>query len=135
MSASMDFDPVQLYNEAKAEAFSDNRERRDSRDSSIRRQREAQPPPSSFIFPFQSHPGNPDPGMSMPRYGYSSRGSSIESLSASPPTSPRSTSNVNQIFRNSVGAALSEPPATAIPRNASISSFRAPFLSPASRTS
>ncbi|EAU86691.2 glucan 1,3-beta-glucosidase [Coprinopsis cinerea okayama7 len=38
----------------------------------------ARPPPSSFAFPFQAYPGNPDPGMSIP--GYTRRRSSLDSL-------------------------------------------------------
>lgn len=42
------------------------------------------PPPSSFAFPFQAYPGNPDPGLSIP--GISRRRSSLDSTAA-PPTS------------------------------------------------
>ncbi|KAH6904287.1 glucan 1,3-beta-glucosidase [Coprinopsis sp. MPI-PUGE-AT-0042] len=41
----------------------------------------ARPPPSSFAFPFQAYPGNPDPGLSIPGYSSSRRRSSLDSLS------------------------------------------------------
>lgn len=44
------------------------------------------PPPSAFAFPFQSHPGNPDPGMSIPGVA---RRASFDSFKSR----PRSTSS------------------------------------------
>ncbi|KAL0959390.1 hypothetical protein HGRIS_014639 [Hohenbuehelia grisea] len=170
----------------------------------------SRPPPSSFTFPFQAYPGNPDPGTNVP--GSYSRRSSIssESLqnhfarpvapfmadhprSSSPASGSGSgspsgsspgavaapagvASSASSIYRQSVGAAISSstalphqspvhsfPPSPivgntnsgiystmdslprasyagtdgfgAIPRNGSTHSFRAPFLSPASRPS
>src|ERR1700761_2922971 len=40
------------------------------------------PPPSSYTYPFQAYPGNPDPGTPLPSNGYTySRRWSLESLS------------------------------------------------------
>ncbi|KAG9311353.1 concanavalin A-like lectin/glucanase [Chiua virens] len=122
-------------------------------------------PPSSFTFPFQAYPGNPDP---LP--GRISRKSSADSIrmlsrSTAPTRSPRIKqlgdaagaeglplpqppflSNSNAPYRTSTGSAsnstlyrasaaagINDPPA--IPRVSSASTFRAPFLSPASRPS
>ncbi|KAK7062554.1 hypothetical protein VNI00_000042 [Paramarasmius palmivorus] len=109
---------------------------------------DSRPPPSAFPFPFQSYAGNPDPGMPIP--GISSKRSSMESISAvrrhseelarpQPPfmaatqesaPSGSGSSTPNSIYRNSVGHNTSSM--TNIPRNNS-ATFRAPFLSPASR--
>lgn len=111
------------------------------------------PPPSSFVFPFQAYPGNPDPGTSIP--GVSRRRSSVSSdYHALSPYSPSTAdlerpyapfmaegSSSNSLYRNSAAANLSlgEQSATAgsahssIPRTTSNHSFRTPFLSPASR--
>ncbi|EIN05529.1 concanavalin A-like lectin/glucanase, partial [Punctularia strigosozonata HHB-11173 SS5] len=169
-------------------------------------------PPSAYPFPFQSHPGNPDPGMHVP--GYPSRRSSTESLrmratssdgghgsiisnqnfnplspsaaatgvaypsangapggygqlqqnaseadlgdslsrpyapfmtgppngspSNSRPSSIHSASgNGTAVYRNSAAAAFSSPQLAegggSLPRTGSVQTFRAPFLSPASR--
>ncbi|KAJ8073522.1 hypothetical protein PM082_011798 [Marasmius tenuissimus] len=119
----------------------------------------SKPPPSSFpSFPFQSHPGNPDPGTPVP--GISSRRSSYEYLSqdssrrhsfdAQPPAAPymaqsdqghagSGASTPNSIYRASAGHQLSSSASVtnlASPNAArSSASFRAPFLSPASRPS
>lgn len=127
----MDFDPASLYH-----TESSSGDVRTERKEPGRKHRDLYPPPSSF--PFQAYPGNPDPGLPMPRLSYASRRSSVDSLhSPSLYSIPRNPNpNVNQIFRSSVGAALSDSQSpAAIPRNASTSSFRPPFLSPASRTS
>ncbi|KAL0574640.1 hypothetical protein V5O48_007336 [Marasmius crinis-equi] len=114
----------------------------------------SRPPPSSFpSFPFQSYPGNPDPGTPIP--GISSRRSSLEYLSqetsqrqsfdASPPSAPfmsqsdqghssNGPSSPNPVYRNSFGHPLSSASTSNLP-SASTRSFRAPFLSPASRPS
>ncbi|KAH9479117.1 Beta-1,3-glucan-binding protein [Psilocybe cubensis] len=150
----------------------------------------SKPPPSSFAFPFQAYPGNPDPGLSIP--GLSRRRSSLDSATmsgllpashtygddgvgsgsgsfprqgsltdlrkpfapfmagsgAATPTSeggggnasssslPRSSSS-NSLYKQSaaapIAAATSGATVGAIPRNASVHSFRAPFLAPSSR--
>ncbi|KAF7377723.1 Glycoside hydrolase family 16 protein [Mycena sanguinolenta] len=127
------------------------------------------PPPSSFQFPFQSHPGNPDP---LPRR----RSGSFESLTsggdhrnasdtshdigAAPLRSDSTASlaampspNPNSVYRNSAAASMLTPSASQTALNAAYASghagaapmpmyelprtasqtFRAPFLSPASR--
>ncbi|KAF4610231.1 hypothetical protein D9613_010576 [Agrocybe pediades] len=132
------------------------------------------PPPSSFAFPFQAYPGNPDPGTHIP--GMSRRRSSLDSVNQVDSTGhesdtmyhplshtgsmtdlrrpvapfmansgagdstgslPRSSSS-NSIYKQSAAANLhaggtSIEQQSSIPRNASVHSFRAPFLSPASR--
>lgn len=123
-------------------------------------------PPSSFAFPFQAYPGNPDPGLSIP--GVSRRRSSLDST-AVPPTidlkdeafgpGPRSGSlqdlrrpyvpfmgvngtlshspSTNSFYKNSPAGKLTDSPGIGgpLPRISSTHSFRAPFLSPASRPS
>lgn len=42
------------------------------------RERGHKPPPSSFAFPFQAYPGNPDPGTHVPGAGPTSRRSSLD---------------------------------------------------------
>lgn len=116
------------------------------------------PPPSSFTFPFQAYPGNPDPGMSIPgvrRRPQSNQNSDDESLCTSPghardrtsiemsPPNPpfRSASSPALAYKGSAAANMNATPATAaaidssprIPRSSSSQNFRAPFLSPASR--
>ncbi|KAF7297158.1 Glycoside hydrolase family 16 protein [Mycena indigotica] len=113
------------------------------------------PPPSSYQFPFQSHPGNPDP---LPRR----RSGSFESLPSPPtrqmsddehdlPLQPpqasfmsRSASNTSlngsptgsTIFRSSAAAGMSTPGSAApVTPGTPSQTFRAPFLSPASRPS
>nr|GAT50240.1 glycoside hydrolase family 16 protein [Mycena chlorophos] len=113
------------------------------------------PPPSSFQFPFQAHPGNPDPLPARRRSG------SLESLTSpvprqmsddshdaplQPPQASfmamsRSTSNTSlngspngsTIFRSSAAAAMAAgvPSAPGTPPP----TFRAPFLAPSSRPS
>ncbi|KAJ7591525.1 concanavalin A-like lectin/glucanase domain-containing protein [Mycena floridula] len=136
----MEFDPNSLYSESdnshsqhghrdsltgpKPEFASSPRHDSFGSTNSLRG---ARPPPSSFQYPFQAYPGNPDP--LLPRQ--SSRRSSIESIRS--PTSPI----VNNVFRNSVGTG-SDPQvhlSEGLPRTTSVTSFRAPFLSPASRAS
>jgi len=61
----------------------------------------SRPPPSSFVFPFQNHVGNPDPGLSMPRaYSTPSRRSSTESVGnvANAPRSPQSAQHGHGFF-------------------------------------
>lgn len=111
-------------------------------------------PPSSFAFPFLSHPGNPDPlpPRSLRR---SSEESSFERPSSSQgfgdndalptpyapfmgpaagtPPSPAST--LSHVFRNSVAGNLGRDSQTHLPRTSSTPTFRSPFLSPASRPS
>jgi len=103
-------------------------------------------PPSAFPFPFQSHPGNPDPipsrrssldsalAMSANYYHPLSHSGSLNDLRK--PTAPfmehatisRSSSS-NSIYRASAAANMmpSSPPPVSKP------SFRAPFLAPSSR--
>ena len=120
------------------------------------------PPPSSFAFPFQAYPGNPDPGMGIP--GLTRRRSSLDSVDLQQAASPSDgeiyhplsnspsvtdfrrpvapfmadnaetgslprTSSSNSIYKQSAAANLHDP----LPRNGSVHSFRAAFLSPASR--
>ncbi len=105
-----------------------------------RRRWDNKPPPSSFAFPFQAYAGNPDPGLPIP----GRRRSSLESIIVqSRPIAPfidsaslpRSSSS-NSLYKQSVAANITTMPSDqAIPRNASIHSFRAPFLAPHSRPS
>ncbi|KAF5373843.1 hypothetical protein D9758_000696 [Tetrapyrgos nigripes] len=88
------------------------------------------PPPSSF--PFQAHPGNPDPGMPIP--GSRSRRSSLESLRARPISGELDLGRPSAPFMNDPSRAGTPPHGDSIPRSPS-ASFRAPFLSPASRPS
>ncbi|KAF8911326.1 concanavalin A-like lectin/glucanase domain-containing protein [Mucidula mucida] len=92
------------------------------------------PPPSSYVFPFQSHPGNPDPGTSVPGQ---SRRSSVDSLQSPYQTFSQSSHPEPQSQPPSVDT--HSPTVTRnhseIPRVSSTSTFRAPFLSPASRPS
>lgn len=134
-------------------------------------------PPSSFTFPFQAYPGNPDPGTHVP--GLSSRRSSSESVNGismhprnpsestyqsipysqsqhlsqsdlNPPFAPfmvggggSSGGGSNSVYRGSAAAAINSAPSSPIvegnpnqlPRSSSTATFRAPFLSPASRPS
>ena len=106
------------------------------------------PPPSSFAFPFQAYPGNPDPGLSIPgfralnrRYTTDDDGSInrnlIQSASwtdLSRPQAPFMMSS-NPVFRRSAAASLNADSAAHLPRSSSTQTFRAPFLSPASRPS
>ena len=113
------------------------------------------PPPSSFSFPFLSHPGNPDP--LPPR---SSERSSIDSLSherpsstlgyrtndplpspyapfmgPSPGTPPSPPPSISHVYRNSVAGNFAQGSLNHLPRTNSVPNFRSPFLSPASRPS
>jgi hypothetical protein len=125
-------------------------------------QRSIRAPPSAFHFPFQAYPGNPDPGLSIPGMAYRS---SVESLhAASGPLAPfpprrfsRSPSPYG-LHRASPDAGSwmdrdLEPPhppfmaqsngsqpgssngESPTPGSSGPPSFRAPFLSPASRRS
>ncbi|KAG7444283.1 concanavalin A-like lectin/glucanase [Guyanagaster necrorhizus] len=85
-------------------------------------------PPSSFMFPFQHHAGNPDPGMPIP--GVSRRSSFDSSHNHSQQN--HSQQLVYETTRVSPG--LDSPTLNReIPRVSSNATFRAPFLSPASR--
>ncbi|KAF8874733.1 concanavalin A-like lectin/glucanase domain-containing protein, partial [Infundibulicybe gibba] len=94
-------------------------------------------PPSSFAFPFQAYPGNPDPGLAIPGLGRVSRRASYESFTQSPYSpffppqqiTPPVPPPGNSIYRNSVASA------SALPRVSSAQNFRAPFLAPSSRPS
>ncbi|KAF8631464.1 hypothetical protein AX15_002401 [Amanita polypyramis BW_CC] len=122
------------------------------------------PPPSSFTFPFQAYPGNPDPGMSIPGLRTSSKrpqtsdddsGSTVGTCRSlfhsgswtdlSRPHAPF-MSPPNAVFKGSAAANLPTTPAATtfqrpgdtnvqVPRSSSSQTFRAPFLSPASRPS
>ncbi|PPR00634.1 hypothetical protein CVT24_005480 [Panaeolus cyanescens] len=96
------------------------------------------PPPSSFTFPFQSHAGNPDPGTHIP--GTRRRSLDVDDLrkpfapfmaetqrSSTPESNLSRTESSNSLYKQSAAAN--------IPRNSSVHSFRAPFLSPSSRPS
>jgi len=112
-------------------------------------------PPSSFSFPFQSHPGNPDP--LPPR---SHRRTSLDSSHDRPPsaqsfenqndplpspyapfmggppgTPPSPASSSSHVYRDSVAGNLAQTSQTHLPRTNSVPTFRSPFLSPASRPS
>ena len=110
------------------------------------------PPPSSFSFPFLSHPGNPDPlpprssdrssTDSFPRdRPHSAQGndplpSPYAPFMGPPPGTPPSTaSTISHIYRNSVAGNLAQDSQSHLPRTNSVPSFRSPFLSPASRPS
>ena len=118
----------------------------------------SRPPPSSFSFPFQAYPGNPDPGLSIPgfralsrRYtsdddATSSSGTNrdlIYSASLSDLSRPQAPfmMSASPIFRGSAAGSLnvaSTAPGDSgahIPRSSSVQTFRPPFLSPASRPS
>ncbi|KAF8634066.1 hypothetical protein AX17_004329 [Amanita inopinata Kibby_2008] len=124
----------------------------------------SRPPPSSFLFPFQAYPGNPDPGMPIPGVRSSSRHrGSIDDGNGSTMTPyqdlPHSGSLTNlsrpyapfmasstSIYKSSAAANISSTPSAAIlnhtgesgsqiPRTSSTQTFRSPFLSPASRPS
>ncbi|KAG6853093.1 hypothetical protein C0991_006925 [Blastosporella zonata] len=101
-------------------------------------------PPSSFAFPFQAYPGNPDP---LPTT-YGRRRVSLESLNAAAPgyesdsnTLPRVGSLVDlhkptsssSLYRASAAAPIALPQRTATPPLSPAQVFRPPFLSPASR--
>jgi hypothetical protein len=102
------------------------------------------PPPSSFAFPFQAYPGNPDPGLSIPGFRALNRrytndddastnlGHSASWTDLSRPQAPFMMSS-NAIFKGS--AAANADSAAHLPRSSSTQTFRAPFLSPASRPS
>lgn len=123
----------------------------------------APPPPSSYTYPFQAYPGNPDPGTPIPNtgYGYSRRSSSMESLSNRRRSGGFSDSNAGVgaageedlgrpvapfmsnggLYRNSAAAATvttkgsSQNLSEATTSRPGSMIFRAPFLSPASRNS
>ena len=113
------------------------------------------PPPSSFPFPFQSHPGNPDP---LPPRSWGR--SSIDSRSSRPSsaqgfndqndplpspyapfmggpsgTYPSPTSSSSNVYKDSVAGNMAQGSQTHLPRTSSVPTFRSPFLSPASRPS
>jgi len=116
------------------------------------------PPPSSFAFPFLAYPGNPDPlprrssfdsAMQRPESADSSLGvhhpishtGSLVDLRkpqapfmAASDSLPRSSSS-SSLYRQSAAANMTPSEGGTLPRNASVHSFRAPFLSPASRPS
>jgi len=94
----------------------------------------SRPPPSSFSYPFLSHPGNPDP---LP-----ARRTSIDSSHERPSSAQGERDNdtspspyAPQIYRNSVAGNLAQDSQTHLPRVQSVPTFRSPFLSPASRPS
>lgn len=114
------------------------------------------PPPSSFNFPFQSHPGNPDPlpprshgrasldSFSHDRHSSDQGFGDHEEPLPSPyapfmggpagaSSSPASSSS--QIYKDSVAGNLAQSSQTHLPRMNSVPTFRSPFLSPASRPS
>jgi hypothetical protein len=112
------------------------------------------PPPSSFSFPFQSHPGNPDP-LPPRSLGRNSVDSSVRERPTSaqgfrgndalpspyapfmgppPGTPPSPASTSSHTYRNSVAGNLAQG-SHQLPRTNSVPNFRSPFLSPASRPS
>lgn len=112
----------------------------------------SRPPPSSFSFPFLSHPGNPDPlpprssGRpsidSLPPSSAQSSGGNDPLPSPCAPfmgipsgTPPSATTSISHIYRNSVAGNLAQESQTNLPRTNSVPNFRSPFLSPASRPS
>lgn len=120
--------------------------------------RSSRAPPSSYPFPFQAYPGNPDPGMAIPGMGLKSRRTSIESFVANGGVAagvrrPTSASGTYAPVRGSMDASwegdLERPYAPfmaggqpAVYRangsaegRGSTHSFRSPFLSPHSRPS
>lgn len=102
------------------------------------------PPPSSFAFPFQAYPGNPDPGLSIPgfralnrRYTGDDDRNLVHSASwtdLSRPQAPFMMSS-SPVIKGSAAACLNADSAAHLPRPSSAQTFRAPFLSPASRPS
>ncbi|TFK47356.1 concanavalin A-like lectin/glucanase [Heliocybe sulcata] len=145
--ASADFNPATLYTREHRESYPP--------------QAPGKAPPSSYPFPFQSHPGNPDPGTTIPG---TSRRSSMESIKSPvggngyQTLSTRANSQgemdlhrpfapfmgegggsprASGIYRNGNMSAghLSDggSPNGAIPRTSSVTTFRAPFLAPSSR--
>ncbi|KAG6836895.1 hypothetical protein H0H93_001726 [Arthromyces matolae] len=106
----------------------------------------APPPPSSFVYPFQSYSGNPDP---LPMfYGHGRRRMSLESLGhhgytsdsdSNPdpldlhkPQPPFATSSSSSsLYRASAAAPIAANATSPQPPPAQV--FRPPFLSPASR--
>jgi hypothetical protein len=119
------------------------------------------PPPSSFVmpvaFPFQSYPGNPDPGTPIP--GFARRRFSFDAAftpqtnTETEPIHLRESNSVtdirmsasNPLYRNSAAGAIVSGTVSDIghgsgsrslvrPRSSS-QTFRSPFLSPASRPS
>ncbi len=76
----------------------------------------ARPPPSAFAFPFQSHPGNPDPGMSIPGVArrasfdsFKTRPKSSGSISNAPPTSIYQVASGYQSHGDLAGESLGRP--------------------------
>lgn len=117
-------------------------------------QRSIRAPPSAFHFPFQAYPGNPDPGLSIPGAALHSRRASMESLHASPggafsphrparaqsPYGPHPSAERGSWVDHDLGPP--NPPFMAQGNGSQLRngyspapSFRAPFLSPASRPS
>ncbi|PPQ75059.1 hypothetical protein CVT26_012061, partial [Gymnopilus dilepis] len=136
----------------------------------------SRPPPSSFSFPFQAYPGNPDPAPSLGRRRSRSslemdtmpQDMSYQPVSTQPPLSPTGSfsdlrkpfapfmsenasgsrdslprsSSSNSLYKQSAAANMMPASAAAaasitnpqpLHSNHSVQSFRAPFLSPASR--
>lgn len=114
------------------------------------------PPPSSFTFPFQAYPGNPDPvpgliptqrRMSLDSIPMTSRSPSVNPFDShplpplpppNPPFATDSSSSPYKSFNGSISLAnLHRSSAVdSLPRASSATTiFRSPFLSPASRPS
>jgi hypothetical protein len=106
-------------------------------------------PPVSFTFPFQSHPGNPDPlpprpfhraSLDFPREGFRDQNDGLPSpyapfMVGAPGSPPSPASSSSHVYRNSVAGNLAQDSQTHLPRVNSVPTFRSPFLSPASRPS
>ncbi|PPQ94690.1 hypothetical protein CVT25_009545 [Psilocybe cyanescens] len=89
----------------------------------------SKPPPSSFTFPFQAYPGNPDPGLSIP--GLSRRRSSLDSMSAADDLLQPSLTDLRKPFApfmadNGAGSPTSEggnASSSSLPRSSSSNSL------------
>ncbi|KAG2127998.1 concanavalin A-like lectin/glucanase domain-containing protein [Suillus clintonianus] len=119
-----------------ASSSDDHSTQDDHEDSRNLKRRTRDPPPSSFTFPFQSYPGNPDP---IPG---TSRRRSLDSVHRNPFDSPRlPTPNPPFVqespYKSFNGSfSLSNLQHSQLPRASSATTiFRSPFLSPASRPS
>ncbi|KAG1765561.1 concanavalin A-like lectin/glucanase [Suillus occidentalis] len=101
--------------------------------------RRLDPPPSAFTFPFQAHPGNPDPlpGTSRRRSLDSVHRSTFDSPRLPSPNPPFLSESPYKSFNGSFSLAnLQRSPDPQLPRASSATTiFRSPFLSPASRPS
>ena len=65
------------------------------------------PPPSSFAFPFQAYPGNPDPGLGIP--GVSRRRSSLDSATPRPAVPVQSADEIEVLSHSGSFSDLRKP--------------------------